>query len=53
MSEKGKEIHNTWCDYMIEKANKSFLSYKKAEKPNTGVKHNNMTRNEIITALTN
>lgn len=51
MSNKGKQIHNTWCDYMVEKANNTYLSYKKEEKTITGIKRNNMTRNEIITAL--
>ena len=51
MSNKGKQIHNNYCDYMIEKATSNVLTYRKEEVKKNGVKSNNMTRNELILAL--
>ena len=51
MSKKGKQIHAVWCDYMVEKATNNILIYRKEEVKKSGVKSNNMTRNELIFAL--
>ena len=48
-----QEIHNAWCDYMINKASapRRITSVKATQKLPTGIKSNRMTRNEIILAL--
>ena len=51
MSNKGKQIHNTWCDYMVEKASNASLKYRKEEIKKSGIKSNGMTRSELILAL--
>ena len=51
MSNKGKQIHNNYCDYMIEKATNNTLKYRKEEIKKSGIKSNDMTRNELIFAL--
>ena len=51
MSNKGKQIHNNYCNYMIEKATNNVLTYSKEEIKKSGIKSNNMSRNELILAL--
>ena len=48
-----QEIHNAWCDYMVNKATapRRIVSTKTMQKLPTGIKTNRMTRNEIILAL--
>lgn len=42
MSEKGKATHKAYCDYLIEKTNL---------RKSKGIKTNNMSKREIIMAL--
>ena len=51
MSNKGKQIHNNYCDYMVEKATNNILTYRKEEVKKIGIKLNGMIRNELILAL--
>ena len=51
MSNKAKQIHNTWCKYMVEKATNNTLKYSKEEIKKSGIKSSGMTRNELILAL--
>ena len=51
MSNKGKQIHTVWCNYMVEKATNNGLTYRKEEVKKSGIKSNGMTRNELILAL--
>lgn len=48
-----QEIHNAWCDYMVNKASapRRIISTKTTQKLPSGIKSNRMTRNEIILAL--
>ena len=48
-----QEIHNAWCDYMVNKASvpRRIVSTKTTQKLPTGIKSNRMTRNDIILAL--
>ena len=48
-----QEIHNAWCDYMINKATapRRITSVKATQKLPSGIKSNRMSRNEIILAL--
>ena len=48
-----QEIHNAWCDYMVNKASapRRIISTKTTHKLPTGIKSNRMTRNELILAL--
>ena len=48
-----QEIHNAWCDYMINKASapQRIVSVRTVQKLPHGIKSNRMTRNEIILAL--
>ena len=51
MSNKAKQLHNTWCNYMVEKASNTSLKYRNEEVKKYGIKSNNMSRNELILAL--
>ena len=51
MSNKAKQIHNNYCNYMVEKATNNTLKYRNVELKKSGVKSNGMTRNELILAL--
>ena len=51
MSNKAKQIHNTWCNYMVEKATDNTLKYRNKEVNKSGIKSSGMTRNELILAL--
>ena len=51
MSDKGKQIHNNYCDYMVLKASNNTLKYRKEEIKKSGIKSNGMSRNELILAL--
>ena len=51
MSNKGKQIHNNYCDYMVEKATNNTLTYRNVEVKKSGVKSNGMSRTELILAL--
>ena len=48
-----QEIHNAWCDYMVNKASapRRIISTKTTQKLPSGIKSNRMARNEIILAL--
>ena len=51
MSNKAKQIHNTWCNYMVEKATNNTLKYRNEEVKKSGIKSNGMSRTELILAL--
>ena len=51
MSNKGKQIHNNYCDYMVKKATNNVFTYRKEEVKKSGIKSIGMTRNELILAL--
>ena len=51
MSNKAKQIHNNYCNYMVEKATNNTLKYRNEEVKKIGIKSNGMTKNELILAL--
>ena len=54
MIKTSKEIHISFCNYMIEKASKEkIFSVKAEEKKNLGIITSELTRNELINALAN
>ena len=47
-----QELHDTWCNYMINKTTSTrIMTVKTTQKLSRGIKSNRMTRNEIILAL--
>lgn len=50
MSKTMREIHNNYCDYMVQKASAPIFAVKK-QNTYKGISTNGMTRNELIFAL--
>lgn len=53
MSKAGKEVHNTFCSHMINKAKNNIVLQKtEARQPKqNGIKISGMSKNELIKAL--
>ena len=53
MSEAGKEVHDTFCSHMINKAKNNIVLQKtEAGQPKqNGIKTSGMSKNELIKAL--
>lgn len=53
MKRDKKEIHNNYCNIMIDKANSSILTVKNITQKQRGIKKSNLNRNQLILALAN